>query len=337
MQHHIRTVIFDIEHALYTPGTDTLLGGFLSFARALKERGIRLCGWYTSEGAPEKLTPSVRELFDGFCCVTGDPDPEALGTDLKGFEEILHVPAFHCIAFSGTHTGIDGALAAHMKAVGVNEAMDAPEHTRDYTDVDVDFLLDSARTGRFPGEEWAISETVLRPRRAKYWESVFALTNGYMGLRGTHEEEDETIDACSYPGMFINGIYGHKPYSHAATFPGFPARLHGMLNATDWRIINCYCDGERVTPTGDNVSDYRRSLDMKRGVVVRSYVWTSAAGIRLRVETTRCVSMVRRHSAAIRYVVQPLNKYFCSIIEHCYHLNYNNIIVTVLLVDFALQ
>lgn len=288
-----------------------LYPGVVPFIEKLRARGIKtgLCSSSKNAGAVlEKL--GLRRLFDavvtGYDFSRAKPDPEIF---LLGAER-LGVPPFHCLVFEDAFSGIEAALAARMKAVGVGSKdilTNAPEVISRYDEIDIDALLDAGRPSRLPVEPWTIAETRINRNRAQYWESLLALTNGFMGLRGTYEEDDPVLAEFAYPGMFLNGIYDYEPYHHVVSFPGYPQRRHVMLNICDWRIINLIVDGERFSMFSGKLSDYRRELDMRRGIVTRGFVWESPSGKRVRVRTTRLVSMARRHSAVIRYEVASLN------------------------------
>ncbi len=288
-----------------------LYPGVVPFIERLRAEGIKIGLCSSSKNAQTVLDKlNLTRLFD--TVVTGHdfgrakPDPEIF---LLAAER-LGIPAFHCLVFEDAYSGIEAALAARMKAIGVGRKdvlSNAPEVITDYRAIDVETLLDAGRPSRLPAEPWTIAETSINPARAQYWESLLALTNGFMGLRATYEEDDPGLAESAYPGMFLNGIYDYEPYHHVVSFPGYPQRRHVMLNLCDWRIINLVVDGERFSVLAGKLSDYRRELDMKRGIVTRSFVWESPSGKRVRVRTTRLVSMTRGHSAVIRYEVAPLD------------------------------
>jgi len=287
-----------------------LYPGAVDFLNGLRAHGVKLGLCSSSRNATTVLERlDLVPLFDAI--VTGHdfqqakPDPEIflLAADRLG------VPPFHCIVFEDAYSGVQAGLAARMKVVGVGPKdvlPNAPVVIQRYEDIDIAALLDTGRPSTILPEPWTLAETEVNPKRAQYWESLFALTNGLMGLRGTYEEDDDALEPFAYPGMFLNGIYDYEPYEHVISFPGYPARRHVMLNLCDWRIINLYVDGERFSMFAGQVSQYRRELDMRRGVVVRSLVWESPGGRRVRIKTTRLVSMVRRHCAAVRYEVTPM-------------------------------
>lgn len=291
-------------------GEDDLYPGVVDFLEALREEGVRLGLCSSSKNALTVLRAlDLEKYFEAV--VTGNditrakPDPQIF---LLGAGK-LRVPPFHCIVFEDAPSGVAAGLAAGMKVIGVGSPgllTEAPECIDDYAAIDIGAMLDTGRTRRPAPEPWVLAETRPDPRRAQYWETVFALTNGYMGLRGTFEEEDPALAGASYPGFFINGIYDYEPYEHVVSFPGFPEHRHAMLNLCDWRIMNLFVGGERFSIFDGHISDYRRELDMKRGVVTRSLHWQSPGGRRVELRTTRVVSMARRHCAGIRYEVTPV-------------------------------
>ncbi|MFW6119069.1 MAG: beta-phosphoglucomutase [Planctomycetota bacterium] len=288
-----------------------LYPGALELLDRLEAEGVRLGLCSSSKNAPTVL--EALELTDRFdAIVTGNditkakPDPQVF---LLAAEQ-MGIPPFHCLVFEDAESGIEAALAAGMKAIGVGPRRvlpNAPECITDYDEIDIEALLDAGRTWRPPAEPWTLAETRYAPRRCRYWESVFALSNGYLGVRGSYEEEGETA-SDAYPATFINGIYDYKPYNHVISFPGFPPRMHAVVNVCDWRIVNIDVDGERFSMSSGEVSDHRRELDMRAGVLRRTLVWRSPAGRRTRIETTRLVSMDRRHCAAMRCAVTPLDE-----------------------------
>lgn len=302
--------------------------GVTSFLSALRQREVKLALYSLSSSAAivaERL--GLSRWFD--VVVTGSDISHAdwAGGIFEACARRLRVPAFHCISVETSPRGVKAALAAKLKVLGIGEAArhaGARECVDHFSDINIDFMLDSSRVERFPEEEWRLSETGVVPGRSRYWETLFALTNGYMGVRGTHDEEDPVFDPHSYPGMFLNGIYGHQPYHHVVEFTGFPKRLHVMLNLADWRIINLSVDAERFSLFTGTISEYRRSLDMRRGVLERSLVWTSPEGRKVRIRSTRVVSMARRHSAAIRFEVTPLDKAASLVFESRVHASVNS-------------
>ncbi|MFW5846063.1 MAG: glycoside hydrolase family 65 protein, partial [Planctomycetota bacterium] len=132
-------------------------------------------------------------------------------------------------------------------------------------------------------------------------ETIFALSNGVLGLRGAHEEDDPALREHAYRGFFVNGFVGYEPYHHLWSFPGFPAHGHGMLNVVDWLGIDCRVDGQDLYPSAAEAGSYTRRLDLQRGVLHKRYRWRSPSGAAVQVYSERFVSLADRRLAAVRY------------------------------------
>ena len=63
-------------------------------------------------------------------------------------------------------------------------------------------LISADRT-RFPAHAWALLETSYAPGSEGALETVFALGNGHLGVRGAHASAADAF----LPGSFINGFH----------------------------------------------------------------------------------------------------------------------------------
>jgi alpha,alpha-trehalose phosphorylase len=155
----------------------------------------------------------------------------------------------------------------------------------------------------FPIDDWAL--TVASYRRevfAQYIgqaETMFALSNGYLGMRGTHEEDHPVKD----PGTFLNGFYEIRPIVYGEHAYGFPKVGQTMLNCPSGAIIKLYVDDQPFDLESAEVIGYHRSLDLRDGVLRREVVFETARGKRVRVASLRLVSLAYRNLAAIRHEV----------------------------------
>lgn len=153
----------------------------------------------------------------------------------------------------------------------------------------------------FPENPWALESVRLDQKVAEEYvgqqETMFALSNGYLGLRGTW---DEGVPAYA-PGVFLNGFYEYRPISYGEHAYGFPRRGQSILNCPDGTIVRLFVEDEPFIVTEAEVVSFRRSLDLKQGVVHRDVTWVTPAGHRMRLSTVRLVSFAHRHLAAIQY------------------------------------
>ena len=56
----------------------------------------------------------------------------------------------------------------------------------------------------YPADEWNVIETSYHPDTQEKNESVFAVANGYIGLRASFEEKYKGPGKSS-PGVYLNG------------------------------------------------------------------------------------------------------------------------------------
>ena len=155
----------------------------------------------------------------------------------------------------------------------------------------------------FAVEPWAITERELDLDLLGQTESVFALSNGHIGLRGNLEEGEP----AGAPGTFLNGFYEVRPLPYAESGYGYPEDGQTMINVTDGKVIRLLVDDEPFDVRYGRLLHHERQLDLRDGVLRREVEWASPAGQRVRVRTTRLVSFVQRSVAAILYEVEPLD------------------------------
>jgi alpha,alpha-trehalose phosphorylase len=153
----------------------------------------------------------------------------------------------------------------------------------------------------FPAEPWALRLVRLDREAADQivaqTETMFALANGHLGIRGTFDEGRPVAE----PGVFLNGFYEHRPITYGEHAYGFPRMGQSMLNCPDATIIRVSIDGEPFVATMADISSFERRLDMRRGILDRDIVWSTAQGKRARLRTSRLVSFVHRELAAISW------------------------------------
>ena len=130
-------------------------------------------------------------------------------------------------------------------------------------------------------------------------ETIFALSNGYFGLRGTFEEGRPAVQA----GAFVNGFHETWPIIHAEEAYGFARTGQTIVNVPDPTVLKLYVDDEPLFLPTARLIDYRRELDFRDGVLKRGLTWASPAGKHVRVDSRRLVSFEHRHLGAISYEV----------------------------------
>jgi alpha,alpha-trehalose phosphorylase len=154
----------------------------------------------------------------------------------------------------------------------------------------------------FAVEPWAVRETALDFERLAQTESVFALANGHLGLRGNLDEGEP----FGLPGTYLAGFYETRPLPYAETGYGDPEDSQTVVNVTNGKIIRLLVEDEPFDVRRGTLRKHERVLDLRAGVLRRSAEWVSPTGRAVRVSSTRIVSFTHRSIAAICYEVEPL-------------------------------
>lgn len=155
----------------------------------------------------------------------------------------------------------------------------------------------------FPVDPWQVRETHLDGDLLARSESIFALSNGHIGLRGNLDEGDP----YGIPGTYLNSFYELRPLPYAEGGYGYPESGQTIVNVTDGKVIRLLVDDEPLDVRDGRLLHHERTLDLRAGVLRRDVRWESPAGRGVRVRSTRLVSFVQRSVAAIEYEVTPLD------------------------------
>lgn len=156
----------------------------------------------------------------------------------------------------------------------------------------------------FAVEPWALPERELHLNLLAQTESIFALSNGHIGLRGNLDEGDPN----GAPGTFLNGFYEIRPLPYAEPAFGNPEAGQTMINVTNGKLLRLLVDDEPFDVRYGTLRHHERVLDLRAGVLRREVRWVSPAGQSVAVRSTRLVSFAQRSVAAILYEVEPLEE-----------------------------
>ena len=154
----------------------------------------------------------------------------------------------------------------------------------------------------FEVDPWAVTERELHLDALAQTESVFALSNGHIGLRGNLEEGEP----AGAPGTYLNSFYEVRPLPYAELSYGNPEDGQVMINVTNGKLFRLLVDDEPFDVRYGRLERHERTLDLRAGVLRREVEWISPAGQRVLVRSTRLVSFAQRSTAAILYEVEPV-------------------------------
>lgn len=156
---------------------------------------------------------------------------------------------------------------------------------------------------RFPVDEWALTETTYDPSVDGYTESIFAVGNGYLGMRGNPEEGY----GGHSNGTFINGFHDTWAIRHAEEAYGFARVGQTIVNVPDAKLIKVYVDDEPFILADADCISYERTLDFRAGVLFREIEWRAPSGKRVLIRSRRLTSFTDRHLAVVEYEVTMLD------------------------------
>ncbi|MGH3990895.1 MAG: family 65 glycosyl hydrolase, partial [Pseudonocardiaceae bacterium] len=155
----------------------------------------------------------------------------------------------------------------------------------------------------FAVEPWAVRECGLHLAAIGQTESVFALANGHIGLRGNLDEGDPH----ALPGSYLNSFYELRPLPYAEGGYGYPESGQTIINVTNGKLIRLLVDDEPLDVRYGHLRSHERMLDLRAGTLTRRMEWVSPTGTAVRVHSQRLVSLAQRAVAAINYEVEPVD------------------------------
>ncbi|MFR5644119.1 glycoside hydrolase family 65 protein [Clostridium paraputrificum] len=138
-------------------------------------------------------------------------------------------------------------------------------------------------------------------------ETLFALANGHLGVRGNIEESDFNKEYIDNMGTYVNGFYESSPIVYGENAYGYAKNHQTICKLPNSHIVNFVIDGEYFNFSNGVTSEHTRVLDLKEGILNRSFVWTSSTGKKVKISVERLVSQEIQELIAISYKIMPLN------------------------------
>ncbi len=153
-------------------------------------------------------------------------------------------------------------------------------------------------------DEWKIVEEGFDKDNVTASESLFSLGNGAMGQRANFEE---SYSGDTFQGSYIGGIYYPDKTRVGWWKNGYPEYFAKVLNAPNWIGIDVSVNGQELDLNKCKIIEFRRELDMKKGILNRSFIAELEGGDTVKVKSTRFLSMKHNEVGVIKYSVTPIN------------------------------
>jgi alpha,alpha-trehalose phosphorylase len=158
------------------------------------------------------------------------------------------------------------------------------------------------RQHAFEVDPWVVREKALNLDLLAQSESVFALSNGHIGLRGNLDEGEPH----GLPGTYLGGFFEMRPLPYAEAGFGYPESGQTVVNVTNGKLIRLLVGDSLFDVRYGTLRRHERTLDLRAGTLTREVEWVTPTGHPIRIRTVRLVSFAQRAIAAIVFEVEPL-------------------------------
>jgi beta-phosphoglucomutase family hydrolase len=316
------------EQRLREHGVETF-ASTIALIEALRASGVKTGVVTSSRHGREILEAAgITSLFDarldgidlGDLALKGKPDPDMF---LMSAQSLGAAPG-RALVFEDAMAGVQaGRRGGFGLVVGVDRGGNAAALARagadlvvqDLAELDVDRLEDAFRA-RQEKVAWKVEQEGFDLVGERQMESLFAVGNGYLGVRGALD----TPPPGSQCDLFIAGIYDRKradvpysemefltpdrtdPYAELVPLP-FPYRLKVSL------------DGESLDFGGPHGRELRRTLDLRSGVLHIEALYETPDGRRTMIRTRRCASLADPHLLLQEALVDAENHWAAVALE----------------------
>lgn len=234
----------------------------------------------------------------------GKPEPDIFTTATVQ----MGLPVHRCVVVEDAVSGVQAGKAGNFGMV-LGIARENNHHELLINGADV-VVCDLAELGGIEGiEDWftqglphdnfSLTYYDFIPGKEKHRETLLTVGNGYFATRGAIEETN--AGGPHYPATYMAGLY-NRLISKVADRD---VENEDFVNAVNWLPITFKLgEGPWFDPNKHEVLEIKRSLNFKNGLLER-HMLVNYEGHRVKVVSSRFVSMQNPHLAAQRYTVIP--------------------------------
>ncbi|WP_448670764.1 beta-phosphoglucomutase [Pseudoxanthomonas mexicana] len=165
-----------------------------------------------------------------------------------------------------------------------------------------DTSVEDAASGAGLADPWRLTQRAFDPARAARDETLFALANGTLGVRGALEEADSASD-----GTFLSSVFEQNPIHYHERFPGFTRSTDTRVPVAEGKHIRLRLGDAPLRLHEAEWLDFERTLDLAAGALVRRLRLKTAQGQTLEIRARRVVPLAERALLAIRFEVASID------------------------------
>ncbi|WP_432509017.1 glycoside hydrolase family 65 protein [Kineococcus auxinigenes] len=153
-------------------------------------------------------------------------------------------------------------------------------------------------------DPWAVHEGELDVSALERTESLFALANGRLGVRGSLDEGSPS----GSPGTYLSGVHDLWPMAYPEYSYGYPQVQERIVAVPDPSLVELFVGPERFDVRTGELHAHERTLDLRSGTLRRAAEWSSPDGARVRVRSERLVPLERPGLFAVDHRVQAVDE-----------------------------
>jgi len=154
----------------------------------------------------------------------------------------------------------------------------------------------------FDVQPWNVVTHTFDPKDKRLQESMTSLGNEYMGMRANFQED---YSGDSLQGIYLGGVWYPDKTRVGWWKNGYPKYFGKVVNAVNFIKEPIDVNGTPLDLAKDDISDFTLDLDMKRGVLTRSFTLERGA-VRVAFKFERFLSVSQRQLAVQRVRVKNL-------------------------------
>lgn len=156
------------------------------------------------------------------------------------------------------------------------------------------------------GTSWTLRETGTDAETIRHNETLFALSNGHFGTRGSLEEAGKVQNFSYSEGTVMNGFYDTEPITYGEWSYGYATHHQTIIPLPNGKKLHFSLDGETFDLQTGTTTNHERVLDLKKGLLMRSFTWKNTEGSQVEVKMERFVSYDYSEIMAQKVTFTPL-------------------------------
>lgn len=279
----------------------------IELVRTLRARDVRTAVVSSSRNCRAVLEAAgIADLFDvrvdgndlARLSLAGKPAPDAY---LEAARRLGVVPTRAVVV----EDAVAGVEAGRAGLFGYVIGVDRTGRSQALRDAGADAVVGDLAQVRVSGEPpatWSLVYDGFVPEQEGVREALCALGNGYFATRGAAPWA--RADGVHYPGTYLAGGYNRLRTEIA----GRLVENEDLVNLPNWLPLEIKIgDGDWFDARKVELLEYRQTLSLRRGVLLRTITFTDPQGRRSTLTERRFVSMADMHLAALEVTLRAEN------------------------------